>query len=770
MSAGSNPESTRVYYAHTAQDKDWERLEDHLRRVADGVDHFSGASGFASAFGAGELGRALGFWHDLGKYSDRFQTYLRAGDREDGPDGHRAETRGTVDHSTAGAQHAATRGHVGRLLAYCIAGHHGGLPDNVPEAGESGLRTRLLKAVDPWNAAAPTELLDPPLPPPRLKGKPTPFALGFLARMLFSSLVDADFLATEAFMNSARATNRPRDLATPAALLTRLDAHLADLEHKADRTVVNACRSRVLRACRDKAALPPGLFSLNVPTGGGKTFASLAFALAHAAAHGHRRVVYAIPFTSIIEQTADNFREALGDLAGELLEHHSNIDPADETKLSDRSRLAAENFDAPLIVTTNVQLFESMFASKTSRCRKLHRLARSVIVLDEAQALPPQLLEPTLAAIKELVTNYGCSVVLCTATQPAIERRDAFPIGLEGVRPIMGDPAGMHAELRRTSVESVGALTNEEIAERLHGEPRVLCIVNSRRHAAEIFALLRQRGDDPLHLSAQMCPAHRTDVLARVRRALQPPGGTGPCRVISTQVVEAGVDLDFPVVYRAAAGLDSIAQAAGRCNREGKLDVGRVVVFDYDEGANRPPPLVRTAAGHFREIAPDHLGDLLAPAAIEEYFRLHYWKQGGECGAGWDRGRDGKSVMKCFGGEGRDDLLHHQFRQAAERYRLIDDAQTPVLVPYDERALRLREELLALPEFAPDLAKRLRDYDRAAQRYTVGVYEHALRKLLDNAVLLERHGRYALGRDKSYDWDLGLTPEGSGLDPEGLMP
>ena len=227
---------------------------------------------------------------------------------------------------------------------------------------------------------------------------------------------------------------------------------------------VNRRRGEVLDACRAKAALDPGFFSLNVPTGGGKTLSSLAFALDRTPRqHGLRRVVYAIPFTSIIEQTADVFREALGDLGGEVLEHHSNLEPDDPSAQTDRSRLAAENFDAPLVVTTNVQLFESLFASRTSRCRKLHRLARSVIILDEAQALPPRLLAPTLAALEELVRNYGATVLLCTATQPAIERRDGFPIGIAGVRPIIDEPARLHQSLRRTTVEVLGPVSDDEL-------------------------------------------------------------------------------------------------------------------------------------------------------------------------------------------------------------------------------------------------------------------------------------------------------------------
>lgn len=752
------------HYAHTrkgAPQSEWEPLEDHLATVA------TLASEFADGFGADAWGYLAGLWHDVGKYSHAFQKYLAA-TATIADDGHRAELAGRVDHSTAGAQHAARLGSLGRLLAYCIAGHHGGLPDN--EAGAAGLSMRLRKEIEPYGGA-PAELLSESLPPaPRLSllgdKRRGAFAVAFFTRMVFSCLVDADFLATEKFMNSERAQKRRRTTVKLEQMVERLDAYLDDLQRRAADTDVNRRRRQVLSSCRHKAGSPPGVFSLSVPTGGGKTLSSLAFALRHAVAHGLQRVICAIPFTSIIEQSADVFRRALSDLAEEVLEHHSNLEPDDPQKQSERSRLAAENFDAPLVVTTNVQLFESLFASRTSRCRKLHRLAKSVIVLDEAQTLPPNLLAPTLAALEELVANYGSTVVLCTATQPAIEKREAFPIGLRGVTPIIDEPRSLHLALRRTDVELLGRASDETLVERLQEEDQVLCVVNSRGHAADLF----KRLNDPhaLHLSASMCGAHRSDVMVEIRRRLDPTVRE-PCKVISTQVIEAGVDVDFPVVYRAAAGLDSVAQAAGRCNREGLLAdpngrpcMGRVFVFDYDEQEHRPPPLIRRGAGHFREVAPDHVDDLLSPAAVEAYFRLHYWQQGGDDGRGWDRGRSGESVMRCFGGEDGDPL-HHQFREAAERYQLIGDAQTSILVPFGKRGRALLRLLGHMRE-PPGVG-----FDRAAQRYVVGVWDRTLRKLIDNRVLFEHHGRYCLGNDTAYDSKLGLLSGIAGLDVEALI-
>ena len=769
----------RIPYAHTLEGRleaDWHPLESHLRDTA------CTARDFASAFGCGDWGYLVGHWHDLGKYSDAFQGYLRASSPLSG-DAHAGEISGRVDHSTAGAQHAERLGPLGRLLAYCIAGHHAGLPDN--EGGESGLSARLLKQVKPYNAA-PDSLLNLTLPsPPKFNKTRTPgFTLGFFTRMLFSCLVDADFLDTEAFVDSGRAARRRLgDHASCAELLERLNIHMEEKQRLLERlnihlegkqrmaadSHVNRVRRDVLEACRSQARLAPGFFSLNVPTGGGKTLSSLAFALAHASEHGLRRVVYAIPFTSIIEQTADVFRAALGDLRHEILEHHCNLPPDDPKRQSERSRLVAENFDAPLIVTTNVQIFESLFATRTSRCRKLHRLAKSVIILDEAQTLPPHLLEPTLAALQELVNNYGTTVVLCTATQPAIEHREGFSIGLQGVRPLIDEPTRLHLALQRTAITLLGATTNDDLVTRLRDERQSLCIVNSRRHASDLFKTLND--PEALHLSATMCAAHRSEVVVEIRRRLNPEVNAA-CRVISTQVIEAGVDVDFSAVFRAAAGLDSVAQASGRCNREGRLvdahgnpALGKVFVFEYDAKSYPTSSMIQRAADCFREIAPDYKDDLLTPDAIAAFFRLHYWQQGGD-GSGWDRGAEGQSVMKCFEYDPKI-LLHAQFRVAASAYRLIDEAQTPVIVPHGKRGKKLISFLKRLPESpAPQL---LRQFDRKAQRYTVGVYERGLKTLLERRVVWECHQRYYLASRDAYTKKLGLTFEALGPDLEEFV-
>jgi len=424
-----------------------------------------------------------------------------------------------------------------------------------------------------------------------------------------------------------------------------------------------------------------------------------------------------------------------------VLEHHSNLEPDRETRWSSR---AAENWDAPVVVTTNVQLFDSLFASSRSRCRKLHQLARSVIVLDEAQSLPVHVLAPCLAALDELVANYGCTVVLCTATQPAIVKRPDFQIGLEDVHEIIDDVPALFASLRRTHVQLVGMRSDEDLVDRMVKEPRALCIVNTRAHAAELFGALReQRSEGVFHLSALMCAEHRSDVLDRVREALQE---NRECVLVSTQVVEAGVDVDFPVVLRTMAGIDSIAQAAGRCNREGRLESGDVQVFETDW---RPPHAVAGAADDAREILPEHLEDPLSPAAVEAYFSLHYWQRSQQ----WDK----NDVLRCFSMSGKHPF-HADFRDAASRFRMIEDAQTPVLVPYGD-GRTLIDELCRTER--PDRAML-----RRLQRYIVGVYQRDLDVMLDRHVVLDHEGFFVLRNYDVYNLGVGLLlTSGSGFDP-----
>ncbi|MGY8629096.1 CRISPR-associated endonuclease Cas3'' [Nitrosomonas europaea] len=608
-----NAENNTTYLAHVRQlpNGRWIEhfLEEHLLAVA------VLAAEFASVFNSQDWARLSGLWHDIGKFREKFQKYIKSVSGYDA-EAHIEGAPGRVDHSTAGAIHAIEElGPPGRIIAYLIAGHHAGLPDwngepaslfqRIEDGKQKGYRQEALQ-----NAPT-TGLFNQPCP---TSSPPQDGSFALWIRMLFSCLVDADFLDTEAFMDERR-----KDLRAgyPALneLLSAFDQYMNDKTANATDSPVNRIRTEVLRQCCEKATLPPGLFSLTVPTGGGKTLSSTAFALNHAMHHGKQRVIYVIPYTSILEQTAEIFRKIFGD--ENVIEHHSNLDPDKEDS---RSRLATENWDAPIIVTTNVQFFESLFAARTSRCRKLHNIVNSVVVLDEAQLLPPEFLAPILHVMQDLSQNYKVSFVLSTATQPAFSPRPKFS-GLRGVQELMDDPDGLYADLKRVEAELPrdfnAPRTWESIAEELQQYDSVLCIVNSRTDCRALHALMPR---DTIHLSALMCGQHRSEVIADIKQRLK--DGI-PTRVISTQLVEAGVDIDFPVVYRALAGLDAVAQAAGRCNREGMLPgMGKVVVFVPPKPA--VPGLLRKAQQSGQEIMRLTEGDPLTRERFEAYFRHYY--------------------------------------------------------------------------------------------------------------------------------------------------
>lgn len=682
-------------YAHTVPGRpteDWQTLRQHLTGVS------RRANDMGASFCASNWAGTAGLWHDLGKYSVAFQSYLMD---ESSADSHVADRPGRIDHSTAGAQHAVkTLGVLGHLLAYPIAGHHSGLLDG--RGAGPCLEARLTKPVEPWKDRAPDDLLAPlDLRLPGFVGRDA-FSIAFFVRMVFSCLVDADSLDTEAFMNPDRSSARSTwSAAVLARMEAALTAHIGDLESTATR--VNIERNRVRESCLATAEYPPGLFSLTVPTGGGKTLSSLAFALRHAQVHGHRRVVYVIPFTSIIEQTAEVFRLALRSLRDQfpdtVVEHHSNLDVGKESRAG---RLAAENWDAPLVVTTSVQFYESMFAAKRSKCRKLHNLANSVVVLDEVQTLPVDYLAPCLRAVRELATNYGATVVLCTATQPALQHRDGFSIGLVGVREIVPDGAALYARLKRVEVEDLGSVNDRAISRRVQQADQVLCIVNTRRHARLLFEAIGSDRAGHFHLSAMMCPEHRTQVLRDIRLQLD---AERTCRVISTQLVEAGVDLDFPVVYRSLAGVDSIAQAAGRCNRNGKSKRGRTFVFRSEHAdAER---FVAETANCASQVLPIY-DDVLSLEAVEHYFRLYYWEQSTR----WDA----RAILREFHLDQDPGLpFLFGFSTVADRFRLIEDRAMPVIVPWGREGRTLCAHLRD-SRYTPG-----RQLLRKLQRYTVQV-------------------------------------------------
>ncbi len=759
---------TDIFLAHTAADSNsGHELADHLQQVA------HGAAAAAALFGSADWAGLAGLWHDLGKYRPGFQRYIR-----ECADAHIEGRVPSKDktHSAAGALHAiealaARHGPRGKLaatvLAYLIAGHHAGLAD-----WHGGLKGRLAaddarREYDEIRPIAPSSILDTSVALDLKDAVPggtlTPGAFALWLRMLFSTLVDADFLDTEAFMNAGKADARG-DFPPLAEMRGAYDAHMACF---AADTPVRRIRADILHQCRSKAVLPPGLFTLTVPTGGGKTLASLGFALDHALTHGKRRVVYAIPYTSIIEQTADVFRDVFSSLGRDcIVEHHSQADsdPADETRAS---RLACENWDAPLVVTTNVQLFESLFAARTSRCRKLHNLVDSVLILDEAQQLPPEFLQPILDVLRLLIRHYGVTVVLCTATQPALTTTDYFDPsmnlrGLDGATELMDNPDALYAALKRVDVRLPADFTTPTewpaLADDLAARDSVLAIVNTRGSARELH---RRMPNGTLHLSALMCGAHRADVIAQIKSRLaarRAGRDHAPLRVVSTQLVEAGVDLDFPVVYRALAGLDAIAQAAGRCNREGALtEPGQVVVFIPPTAI--PAGTLRKAADACCSVLHSQTGDPLARQLFEPYFHQFY------AHLELDK-HDITGLLKPAAT--RDDPLAVNFRSAADRFRLIDDVQAPVVVLYrgpDGTDATVDALLGLLKKDGPE-----RWLMRKLQRYTVSLRHAEAERLLARGDLnLAMPGLYVQANDLLYDPLLGLRSDDQPLAPGGLV-
>lgn len=748
-------------YAHSHADLpecEWQELAAHLRNVS------RLAGGFADVFHARGWAEAAGLLHDIGKQHADFQEYLirTAGQPRSGSSG--------VDHSTPGALLATRRSpHFGKLLAYAVAGHHGGLPDGA--STERNIRSTLAARLSRCSFAPDIrhELGLDVVIPDRLPFAPQPerfgFQLAFFVRMLFSCLVDADFLDTEAFMAPDKGCWRGGH-ATLKELESRFFATYHGRYGGQPRGEVNAIRREVFDQCLAKADLAPGFFSLTVPTGGGKTLASMAFALRHAVRCGAQRVVYVIPYMSIIEQNAAVFREFLGE--HDVLEHHSSFDfrldaaDAEEGGAALRAKLAAENWDAPIVATTAVQFFESLFAARPSRCRKLHNVAGSVIVLDEAQMLPRDLLRPCLEALRELVLHYGCSVVLCTATQPAVTVREAFRHGLEGVREIMADPAGLHARLRRVRVEDLtpgkeDKLDDEDLAGRLAGLRQVLCIVNTKKHARRLYERLKAMGVAGLqHLSTNMYAAHRSRKIKEIKATLE---AGQPCVVCATSLVEAGVDLDFPVVYRAAAGIDSIAQAAGRCDREGQLTAaagapgGRVYVFTPADARDLPQGHFTVTATEGATVLRNH-HDPLSPAAVEHYFKLLFWQMGD---AALDK-HDILSKLSATAGPG-----DFPFREVAHDFKLIEDAQHSVIVAIEDEAQALVRDL-ERADFPGGILRKL-------QRYTVQVRQRefeAMEKAGDVSLVADQYWR--LGNDSVYADDVGICEDLFGqLEPDRLM-
>ncbi|MBT9547578.1 MAG: CRISPR-associated helicase Cas3' [Candidatus Sericytochromatia bacterium] len=720
-----------AFVAHTPNSKNkWHGLEDHLKSVA-----FMSES-FAHKFGAGKLGYYAGLWHDIGKINPEFQNYLKAcylADKNKNP----PPAKG-IDHKTYGSVYSL-RSQGLSLLAFPIQGHHGGLPSKTylqtkinEKQKQPGFDDVLQKAATFFKDIEPLESSDFS----RFSNLNV-YQSEFFVRMLFSCLVDADFLDTERHFEEAKADKRIFD-----AGLSELSQRLDDSQNRLSgqkTDLVSKLRHQIYNDCLNSAELPPGIFKLTVPTGGGKTRSSLAFALKHALKHNLDRVIMAIPYTSIIEQTVDVYRQILGNDV--VLEHHSNASfKENEENPSDyeiKARLATENWDAPLVVTTNVQFFESLFAHKTSKCRKLHNIARSVVILDEVQTLPVKFLKPILDVLAQLVETYQVTLVFCTATQPAMEKLPELS-QLAPIREIVNEPGKIFEKLKRVeyNIQLEQPLTWKQVANLLSKERQALCVVNTKKDALALLSHLPQ--ESVLHLSTLLCGAHRRKVLEEVKERLEQGKS---CLLISTQVVEAGVDLDFPTVFRAIGPLDRIVQAAGRCNREGKMNkLGQVFIFEPAEG-KIPPGEYRTATDNARSFLRQSKWDLNLPDIFVHYFQAVYQTVD----------TDGKRIQQM--------RQSFDYPEVADLFRMIDDDTVPVIVKYDEYVKILLNELQKPWVFPKKILRQL-------QPYILNIRHNELKKYKQESMVREvTSGVWEwLGK---YDYLCGLQSEM--MDPEDLV-
>lgn len=661
-------------------------------RVQSLTDHLDGtmrlAEGFGAGMGLGAEAGLLGAIHDEGKDTAAFQDYIHG----------RKHRR--VDHSTAGAKSFFENGRIGWLQligALCVAGHHAGIPDlgsKVDCAGTSTLNGRMKKCIPsirhPQRYLIDSTCLDVDHLNTFIEKRNT-LDVMILTRMLFSCLVDADFLDTEAFMNNQPV--RKNEFSSLKEISAMFWSRLEEDGYFRPKNTLNEKRCEILHTCMRKGEGKQGLYSLTVPTGGGKTISSMAFAMKQAMKWHKERIIYVIPYLSIIEQTADVFRAFLGNHA--VLESHSQVDydslveegSEEASRVAERMKLAAENWDAPVVITTNEQFFESLYANKTSRCRKLHNIANSVVILDEAQMMPVDFLKPCLHAIEQLVHYYGCTVVLCSATQPELGRYlQNSPIE------IMENVGELFQFFKRVTFDIDGETDYAEIAKKLDECEQVLCIASTKKEAEKIFELL---DGEAMYLSTNLCPAHRREIIREMKTRLR---DGKPCRVVSTSIISVGVDIDFPVVYLQYTGLDSLIQGAGRCNREGcqSLQKSRAHIFWTKESKKS---LFMRKEKQVTDMVRKKYNtkEMTEPSAIRTYFENWYQSNEGNL--------DYREIEKL--------AQSLSFAEIGKRFHLINDSTKSVFVPFDEKARNIKEQLM--------MGNRSRQLMRAAGAYMINV-------------------------------------------------
>lgn len=739
--------NNHIIYAHTKKnvpESDWELLwgqNGHAEKVRKRILSFT--SPFKKEFIdiSNQLLEILALYHDMGKASKGFQLYLRGKGEQ-------------VDHKTEAAKWIVKKwGSIyGQMLAYAFKGHHTGLPNGIHLFNNSindDNNEETLQAI-------PQEFLDIPVEPKvRIVGEKSKvqdecvFSWIMAIRMLHSCLVDADWLATEEYMDASEANKRASCVYKSIVEMSMILETFIELKEKSSKGQINELRKEIHKACFGAGGNQQGVYQLNVPTGGGKTLASLSFALNHAKSHGMDRIIYVIPYTTIIEQTASQFRDILG--ADSVVEHHSNLAEQNDTE---KNRFASDNWDAPLIVTTNVQFFESLFARNPKKCRKLHNIANSVIILDEVQTLPTSYLKPCLYALKSLQRDFGCTIVLCTATQPLVINKDNFSIGWEEneVHSLIGKglEIKLQSEMRRVEVVNLNSLSTESLVNHYfeQGEQSVLFIVNLTSQAHRLVDYLEQNNvDNVYHLSGRMCPSHRLEVLKEVLQRLEKGN---PTVLVATRVVEAGVDISFPVVYRDICGLDSLAQSAGRCNRHGECkSLGRVYLYE-DEEFKIPSSFTDLRDGIYTMkdlLIMEEKLDLNSQCVVDKYFARFYRKREQGC-PNWDKEGIIYSPTNFKGIE---------FENMTKKFKMIDSSQISLVVPYGELFEELRVDCLRRDKLG---IMPTREQFRQFSALSVNIFSSEWEKLKSHCECLHQEaGIWALCRNELYDDGKGLLRE-----------
>ena len=744
-------------------------LEDDSYETQPLLDHLHGVAEMAQSYAEritdypelGEIGYLLGLLHDLGKYQAGFQRYIR---QQSGLDPTLNGWR--TPHSPAGARYAYDLTQEGgnqqllKILSLCIGAHHRGLYNDSEWRGQVVRSSDTERAVAnlvkglKLEASQLEELLHKASLDKATKAwnKIDEDDYQLLIRMLFSCLVDADFLDTERFMSPDKSLARQSAKASLKEMRKQLEEYVSHFNCEGR---INEARAAFLDLCRSHGRTAKRkIYSLTLPTGAGKTVSSMMWALEHAIAQGCERIIYVIPYTSIITQTAQTFREIFG--VDQVLEHHSDVDVKERPdEAMEYTKLMTENWDVPLIVTTNVQFFESLYAHRVSRCRKLHHICNSVVVFDEVQMFPPRLLNPILRVVESLHYAFRVEPLFCTATLPVFDKdilsdskrighefffleepvQEVVPYDVERFAPF--DKVRYHWDPLR--------LSTEELAERLAQHESFLCIVNSRKDAARLYAALQAQdksGDGLIHLSRRMCSAHIQERIEEIRRRLK---AGEPVRVVSTQLVEAGVDLDFPVVYRAMAGLDSVMQAAGRCNREGRMaEPGEVYIFSLTDGTNALGEM-SWAQGALEDLL-DRLAQQGAPQReeIERYYKAFY--NDVDC---FDNKKD-KEVSKRLWGEDNDrcEELRFDYETASEYFKYIEDQSTSIVVPYDKAGKAIIKKLQS------NIPLTRQEY-RQMNRLTISLYENDC-LTLGSSISVSESGIAYLTDDKLYSTKTGI--------------